>query len=152
MARQKERSPEEFWRDYEQKIGEKVLARSLGRYLSGWDEFDDDGSRGNPLWGLLIVTGGGFRFHHFPQVSWLDALSRLNSSWETPKEKTFFIPRDRISSAEPRIEKNRWKRLFAPGLPLLIIRYRDEDGQERELLAETDSKAEDMARLLNCGE
>jgi hypothetical protein len=92
------------------------------------------------------VTGGGFRFHHFPQVSWLDALSRLNSSWETPKEKTFFIPRGQISAAELRIEKNRWKRLFAPGLPLLIIRYQGEDGQARELLAETDSKAEELVR------
>jgi hypothetical protein len=149
MTRKKERSPEEFWRDYEEKVGEKVLARSLGRYLSGWEEFDSP--QRNPLWGLLIVTGGGFRFHHFPQVSWLDALSRLNSGWEAPREKALFIPRDRIISVELRSEKSFWKRFFSPRLPLLIIRYRSEDGQERELLAEADSKTEDLARVLNCG-
>jgi hypothetical protein len=134
MGRGKKQSPEEFWRDYETRIGEKVLARNLGRYLSGWNEFEESG--GNPLWGLLIATEGGFRFHHFPQINWFDALSRLSSGWETPQEKTFFIPRDRIVAAEIRKETSWWKRLFAPGSPLLVIRYRKTDGTETELLAE----------------
>jgi hypothetical protein len=140
MKRKDERTTEEFWRDYEKQTGEKVLARSLGRYLSGWDEFDAAG--GNPLWGLLIATEGGFRFHHFPQMSWLDALSRFSPGWEAPREKTFFIPRAHIVAAELRKETNWWKRLFAPAAPLLAIRYRIADGAEAELLAETDSQAE----------
>jgi hypothetical protein len=147
VARKKERTPEEFWGDYENQIGEQVLARSLGRYLSGWDEFDRSGE--GPLWGLLIVTGGGFRFHHFPQVSWLDALTRFNSGGESPREKTFFIPRHKIDSAELRIETSIWKRIFIPHPPLLAIHYRNEAGLERELLAEADSKAAGLAEQLS---
>jgi hypothetical protein len=142
MTRKNERTPEEFWRDYEKQTGEKVLARGLGRYLSGWDEFDAAG--GNPLWGLLIATEGGFRFHHFPQTSWLDALSRFSSGWEAPREKTFFIPRTCIIAAKVRKETSWWKRVFAPAAPLLAIRYRNTEGAEAELLAETDSRADGL--------
>jgi hypothetical protein len=147
MARQKEQSPEEFWRDYENSLGEKVLARGLGRYLSGWDEFDAAGE--TPLWGLLIVTGRGFRFHHFPQINWFDALVRPHSGGVTPKEKTFFIPHEWIDAAELRLEKSPWRRLFAPRPPLLAIRYRN--GEARELLAETDTRARALAELLGEG-
>ncbi|MDR0623600.1 MAG: hypothetical protein LBG10_04145 [Treponema sp.] len=140
-GREKKRTPDEFWRDYENRIGEKVLARGLGRYLSGWEEFD---AAGRPLWGLLIATEGGFRFHHFPQVNWFEALARLNSGWEAPREKTFFIPREQIIAAELRKETSWWKRLFTPSPPLLIIRYRTAEGTEAELLAETDSQGEGL--------
>ncbi|MDR1278960.1 MAG: hypothetical protein LBK02_09420 [Treponema sp.] len=145
MARQKEQTPEEFWRDYEQQTGEKVLARSMGRYLSGWDEFDQSGD--TLLWGLLILTDRSFRFHHFPQTSWLDALTRFNSGGVPAKEKTFCIPREWINSTELRREKKLWRRLFAPHPPLLIIRYRNGEGQEREILAETGTTAQALADL-----
>jgi hypothetical protein len=142
IRRKNEQSPEEFWQDYEKRTGETVLARSLGRYLSGWEDFDTGGE--NPLWGLLIATGGGFRFHHFPQISWLEALSRFNSGGEAPKEKTIFIPHARIISVELRRETSWWKRIFAPSAPLLAIRYRTGEDTEAELRAETDSQAEDL--------
>jgi hypothetical protein len=150
MARQKERSPEEFWGDYETRMGEKVLARTLGRYLSGWDDFERSGEA--PLWGLLILTDRGFRFHHFPQINWFDALIRPRSGGVTPKEKTFFIPREWIEAAELRREKSLWRRIFAPRPPLLAIRYRNGEGQGRELLAETDSRARALTELLSAGE
>ena len=71
LFRKNEVDTEDFWRDYEEKIGEKVLVRSLGQYISGWEEFG--GPRGRTLWGLIMATSGGFRFHHFPQVSWFEA-------------------------------------------------------------------------------
>jgi hypothetical protein len=145
-GKEKKRTPEDFWGDYEKQIGEKVLARGLGRYLSGWDEFDAAG--GKPLWGLLIAAEGGFRFHHFPQVNWFEALARLSSSWEAPREKTFFIPRERIAGVELRKESSWWKRLLAPSPPLLVIRYRTAEGAEAELLAETDSQGEGIAAEL----
>jgi hypothetical protein len=149
MARQKDQSPEEFWRDYETRLGEKVLARTLGRYLSGWGDFERSGEA--PLWGLLILTDRGFRFHHFPQASWLDRFIRFHSGGAA-EEKTFFIPREWINSAELRLEKSRWRRIFAPRPPLLALRYRNGEGQERELLAETDSNARTLAELLSAGE
>jgi hypothetical protein len=131
----KQVDPEAFWKQYEAALGEKVLAYTLGQYLSGWAGID------RPLWGLLIATDGGFRFHHFPHEGWIQALSRVTTGGDAPKEKTIFIPRDRILGAELRRETSLLKRIFLPRQPRFILRYRDSDGAEAEFIAETDSKA-----------
>jgi hypothetical protein len=145
MLRKKDKSAEEFWQEYEEKIGEKVLARSLGRYLSGWQEFDERGS--SNLWGLVMATSGGFRFHHFPQTSWFTALTQFSGA-ERPKEKTMFIPKERIRSAQIWKENCWWKKILSPSTPRLIIRYQLDDGEERELILETDTKSDELAKLL----
>ena len=127
-----------FWQNYEEKTGEKVLAKSLGRYLGGLDEHPQ------PLWGLAIATTGGFRFHHFPHEGWIMALSRITSGGEAPKEKTFFIPKENISFLELVVEKRWWKKLLAPSSPVLRIRCRQENPggkAETEILVETDREA-----------
>jgi hypothetical protein len=131
-----------FWRDYEEKNSEKVLSKSLGRYISGWAEYPE------PLWGLAIATTGGFRFHHFPHEGWLIALSRITTGGEAPKEKTFFVPRESILSVELIIEKRWWKKLLTPSSPVLLIRYSLLDGTEAALSIETDRQAEDVAAAL----
>jgi hypothetical protein len=139
----KDSDPARFWQEYEENCGEKVLAYTLGQYLSGWDEFTI------PLWGLLIVTEGGFRFHHFPHEGWIQTLSRISSGGEAPKEKTIFIPNDKIVSVELRVEKSLLKRVFLAGLPKLVVRYGDKGG---ELVLETDRKAEKIISSLNRGQ
>jgi hypothetical protein len=112
-----------------------ALSFSLGQYLSGWAEYDP------PLWGLLIATDRGFRFHHFPHEGWLQALSRLSSGGKAPAEKTIFISRERIIHAELRRERSPLKRILFASRPRLVIRYRDDNGAEEEFIAEADSKA-----------
>ncbi|GHT89887.1 hypothetical protein FACS1894137_19220 [Spirochaetia bacterium] len=135
MAGKKSKDPEEFWREYETALGEKVLAYTLGQYLSGWAEYDP------PLWGLLIATDAGFRFHHFPHEGWIQVLSRVSTGGDAPTEKTIFIPHDRIHSVELRREKSLLKRIFIANQPRFVLRYRDGSGIEAEFVAETDSKA-----------
>jgi len=142
FSRQKQADPNEFWKNYEAQLGEKVLAFALGQYVSGWEEF------AGPLWGLLIATDGGFRFHHFPHEGWLQLLTRVSSGNEGPKEKTLFIPRDRILSVELYIEKSFLKRIISSSAPKLIIRYLDARGGEGEFVAETEKKAEEIVRQL----
>ncbi|MDR3123784.1 MAG: hypothetical protein LBU16_08415 [Treponema sp.] len=136
MAGKKNTDPREFWREYEAALGENVLAFSLGQYLSGWAEYDP------PLWGLLIATDRGFRFHHFPHEGWIQALARLSTGGEAPTEKTIFIPRERILRAELRRETSLLKRILLASRPRFVVRYRDEDGAEEEFVAEADSAAE----------
>jgi hypothetical protein len=135
MAGKKNTDPEEFWKHYEAALGEKVLSFSLGQYLYGWAEYD------LPLWGLLIATSGGFRFHHFPHEGWIQALSRIGAGGDAPTEKTIFIPRDRILRVELRREKSLLKRIFMASQPRFILRYRDNEGAEAVFVAEADSKA-----------
>jgi hypothetical protein len=148
MARKKEQSQTEFWADYEKRYGEKVLSFVLGRYLSGWPDYE------YPLWGLLIATDKGFRFHHFPHEGWIQALSRVTTGSEAPKEKTIFIPQERIRSVELRLEKSWWKKIVAFRPPTLAIRYcpgeppSPEDESEGLLLAETDQTAKNLVSIL----
>lgn len=135
MAFKSGKDPAEFWREYEAQIGEKVLAYNIGRYLRGWAGLD------LPLWGLLIVSTGGFRFHHFPHESWLDALSRTATGSEAPKEKTIFVPKDQLVGVELKIETSWWKQLLFASPPLLVVRYITDKGLETTLMVETEKKA-----------
>jgi len=136
-----------FWREYEERLGEKILKYSLGKYLTGWKEFE------GPLWGLAIVTEGGFRFHHFPHENWIVALSRLGGGGgETPKEKTLFVPRVKIRSYQVIREKSWWKRLLTPSSPRVMITYSDgENGTpeaEAVLVVEIDQDSVELENAL----
>lgn len=138
---------DQFWREYEQKIGEKVVKFALGRYLSGWAEFD------GPLWGLAIVTEGGFRFHHFPHESWISALSRLGGGGggAAPTEKTLFVPRARIKGYEMILEKSWIKRLLTPSSPTVKLVYEREAGPAAEpaiLFVELDRNSAELDAAL----
>ena len=145
MSRKATKSPDDFWQEYEEKTGEKVLARSLGQYISGWEEFDDRGW--GSIWGLIIATTGGFRFHHFPQQSWFEAISRATGA-EGPKEKTLFLPKEKIISARLTEESKWWKKIFSSSFPKLIIHYRNEAGEEKQLLLEANQVQGDFAGSL----
>ena len=131
LKEKEQKSPDDFWKEYEESTGEKVLERSLGKYISGWDEFDEKKLAG--IWGLIITTSGGFRFHHFPQHSWIDAFTR-SASRELPKEKTIFIPKETITSFQLTKEKNWLKKLFSSCPPGFIVTYTDENSDERKLV------------------
>jgi len=135
LFKKEEKSPDAFWREYEEKTGEKVLARGLGKYVSGWDEFDE--KKWGGLWGLIITTSGGFRFHHFPQQTWIDSFTNFVRK-DPLKEKTIFIPQENIILSDYIAEKKWWKKLLNPLPPKLIIRYKDEAGQEKRLLFEAE--------------
>jgi hypothetical protein len=134
-------SPDIFWEEFEEKTGEKVLAKSIGRYISGWDEFDNNKLSG--LWGLTIVQSGGFHFHHFPKTGWFDAMTRFSAQVQ-PKEKTFFIPRKNILLIEIIKETKWWRKIFNSSVPQLIIIYINEAGEEKRLLLEIGGKTDEL--------
>ena len=130
-----EQSPDTFWQEFEEKTGEKVITRGFGKYISGWNEFDEKSWGG--LWGLIITTSGGFRFHHFPQNTIFDSLTAFIKT-EPVKEKTIFIPQEKIISSETAKEKKWWTKLFSSLPPRLIIYYEDDSGEEKKLIFETE--------------
>jgi hypothetical protein len=149
LFKKDEISPETFWREYEEKTGEKVLARGLGKYICGWDEFDKKEWSG--IWGLIINTSGGFRFHHFPQNSIFDLLTQFAANTKNPpKEKTIFIPQEKIISQKTVKEEKWYKRLFSRSAPQLVINYiddsQDESGvKEKKLIFEAEYAKEKIS-------
>ena len=138
----KDNSVDEFWEEFEAATGEKVLAKSMGKYLSGWDEYAET------LWGLTVATSGGFRFHHFPKEATFFGVARMPSiGSKPPKEKTFFIHRDAMLSVELAREKRWWKKLVASPFSLLIICYHI-DGKEKKVRIEIDFNADIVADAL----
>ena len=144
ILKKTDKSVDDFWQEYEKQLGEKVIARSLGRYISGWEEFDNDGLTN--LWGLIIVTRAGFRFHHFPQHHWMDMFNRNR---EAAKEKIFSIPKDKIVSAELIKETNWLKKIFQPPAPHFTVNYLDESENKKKLLLEADLVHGDLVEGLN---
>jgi hypothetical protein len=138
--KKEEKSPDIFWQEYEERTGEKILGRGLGKYVSGWDEFDEKKLKG--IWGLVITTSGGFRFHHFFQKTWMDSLFSSSSQAALPKDKTIFIPQEKIISTEFIEEKKWWKKIFTSSAPQLVIVYKDEQsGEEKRLVFEAEYNA-----------
>jgi hypothetical protein len=127
----------------------------MGRYISGWAEFQDT------LWGLLVATSGGCRFHHFPHNGCIRNCSCIGFSTDAHKEKTLFIPHEHILDVNLWIEKSWWKRFFCSPIPRVLIRYRpggaaagggDPDGQEPAgdtLVIESDRNTAEIVRRLD---
>ena len=130
LFRKDETTPDVFWQEFEEKTGEKVLARGLGKYVSGWQEFDENKLKG--IWGLVISTSGGFRFHHFPQNNWLNALTRPGDRGQS-MERTIFIPKEDIVSTEIIKETIWWKKLLFSPPPYLVINYTDKTAPQGEI-------------------
>ena len=145
MFTDKKEAVDEFWQDFQASTGETVLAKSMGKYLRGWDAYAE------PLWGLAIATSGGFRFHHFPKEASIFGIARVPSGGKPPREKTFFIPRQAIVSAELVQEKRWWKKLLASPFPLLVIRCRIE-GAEKTVSIEVDHHAAAVTAALSTAE
>ena len=145
LMKKNETNVDKFWQDYEEKTGEKILAHSLGQYFSGWEEFDSQGWTG--IWGLLIATSGGFRFHHFPKISWLESFTSF-AGREAPKEKTLFIHMEKIVSVQIKEESKWWKKLLTSSCPQLTIIYRDGMENERQLLLEIHIKPHELVSTL----
>ena len=135
MSKETENKVETFWQEYEEKIGATVLARSLGQYLSGWEEFDNKGLTN--IWGLIIATSEGFRFHHFAHRNWLEALTNREGS----KEKIIDIQREKIISAQFIYESRWWMKLLRNTLPKLELVYKDNEGMERTMVLEANIMA-----------
>ena len=142
FTNKKDDSVDEFWREFEETTGETVLAKSLGRYLNGQEE------RPTPLWGLTVVTSGGFRFRHFPKEPSIFGIPKLPASGKAPKDQSFFIPKETLVSIKLVLEKRWWKKLLASSFPRIIIHCQI-DGTEKKVTIEVDHNAAVLADALN---
>ncbi|MCX7655367.1 MAG: hypothetical protein N2Z76_02450 [Treponemataceae bacterium] len=136
-----------FWQDYARSLGEPILAHTLCCYVKGW--FENRIPLTGPLWGLLMVTKEKIHFHHFPQESWLDFLSRSSGAkGPSNQEIVFTLPRKDILSIHYYRPQSWWSRLFSSTPPYLRIVYEDREGNEQTLVIEIDRDGESVVAHL----
>lgn len=137
---------ERFWRDTEQRLGEKVHLYSLGQYLGGYGEVRPG------CWGLFFISDSALHFQTFPNENWFGAIFRgvtRNRRQATESEMEFSLPQASISEVRLLSAPSWWKRLFSPQPPTVVVRYIDENGQEADLRFAMDMKVKEFIALLD---
>lgn len=119
---------EEFWSATERELGERILVKSLGQYLGGFE-----GLKG-PLWGIFFLTDSSLHFRHFRQENWYSLLLRASGHPGGDADSAFVIPEADVTEVlHHREASGGIFRLFSAPNPELVIRFRAENREERNL-------------------
>lgn len=135
---------QEFWKNTEEEIGEKVLDKALARCISGCNEK-------NPtleVWGLIYYTETTIFFKHFTQSNWLLNIIRMNKKKGGDKEFLLRIPRDAVTELVFVDFQNLWQRMFSKDLPHLYLKYNDAVRGEVELRLMVEKRKEEISDFL----
>lgn len=134
-------SVEEFWRNYEREIGEKVLSRTMAqRFASAKDRGD---------WGLLVLSASALRFRKTPSDNWFSSLFR-SSSAKVPESQIedSAIPFSSILEVS-NPPKKLLDILFGSPFSQFTLRF-SEGGKETSLRFAVDPKSDLVGRLKEC--
>lgn len=131
-------SVEEFWRNYEREIGEKVIARTMAQCFASAKDRGD--------WGLLVLSESALRFRKTPGENWFSSLFRASAPrLEDTKVENTNIPFASITSiTDP--PKKLLDVLFGSPFSQFIVHFSDLGG-EKALRFAVDPKCDLLARL-----
>ena len=142
-GKKQEREIAAFWSDLEDELGERIIARSIGEYFSGFE-----GIKG-PLWGLFFITESSFYFRHFNQPNWFSAVIQASGSSVGNGELFISIPRKDILEAGTVKSASFLSRLIAPPQPVLVLEYKDATRVRRDLRIRLEQNREIFFSELN---
>lgn len=128
-----------FWDAFEKDTGEKVIARTMGQYLSS-----EPGTK--PLWGLLVLTDSSLRFRPTPGENWFAGMFKNTpSSVSNRQEDDIRVPLEAILDvSSPR--KSLADRIFGTSMDSFELRI-DRAGREERLKFLLDPRNEVTPRL-----
>ena len=140
---EKSSKTDEFWSELERDLGETIEAFGLGEHLSGWD-LPESGR-----WFITFVTRSGVHFRRPAKNNWLGAM--LGRSSSADREAAYVIPGGQLEAIEDldlgssRSMLLRFRRMFKAD-PGVLLRYRNEQGETRELVLRLETN---RSRLLD---
>jgi len=138
---------ERFWRETEERLGERVLLYSLGQYLGGY------GDVRSGAWGLFYISDSALHFQTFPNQNWFSTIfrsvTRNRARDQETTEMEFTLPQASIREVQLHGERSLWKRVVAPQPPTVSVFYINEDGNESELRFLMDMKVKEFVNLLS---
>jgi hypothetical protein len=134
-------SVEEFWRNYEREIGEKVLSRTMAqRFVSAKDRGD---------WGLLVLSSSALRFRKTPSENWFSSLFRASPAKvpESQVEDSAIPFSSILEVSDP--PKKLLDMLFGSPFRQITVRF-SASGAETQVRFAVDPKSDLLARLKDC--
>ena len=134
-----DKTAERFWADFEAETGEKLEARAMGMYF-------EPGSRGEGVWGLVILTDRSLRFRFMPkQVQFLTLFSRPKEPEVIEAKPDFVAPRAEILSVSiPK--RDFFARVFGPAYPRFELAW-SAGGETKRVFIGADPTAGLLERL-----
>jgi hypothetical protein len=114
---------EQYWRNKEAALGEKIIAKFNGKYLGGYPNI------AGPLSGLIFFSESIFCFQSFFCPGFLASLVRFNAPIKAEEEQFFCSPLENLTFEFEQSKNNLWNILFAPPEQIFLMRFAKEENQ-----------------------
>ena len=112
---------EQYWRDKEAALGEKIGAKFNCKYLGGYADI------AGPLSGLIFFSESFFCFQSFFSPGFLASILHPRESLKTQQEHFFCEPLKKATFEFEPHRNNLWHKLFAPMEEIFTIRLAEEE-------------------------
>ena len=140
---------EQYWRNKEAALGEKIIAKFNCKYLGGYPDI------AGPLSGLIFFSESTFCFQSFFSPGFLASIVRFSSQLKAEEEQFFCQPLEKAAFEFAPPTHNLWKKLFAPPEEVFAIHLTKEMDPTGAALCRFKAMRHDVkliARMLNNSE
>ena len=137
---------EQYWRNKEAALGEKIIAKFNCKYLGGYPDI------AGPLSGLIFFGESIFCFQSFFSPGFLASIVRFGSQLKAEEEQFFCQPLEKATFEFERPNHNLWNKLFAPPEEIFVARLAKEKNQTGAAVCRFKAMRHDVkaiARMLN---
>jgi hypothetical protein len=114
---------EQYWRNKEAALGEKIIAKFNCKYLGGFPDI------AGPLSGLIFFSESTFCFQSFFSPGFLASIVRFGSQIKAEEEQFFCEPLEKATFEFEQPSNNLWNKLFAPPEEIFVIGLAKEKNQ-----------------------
>ena len=111
---------EQYWRNKEAALGEKITAKFQCKYLGGYPDMP------GPLSGLIFFSESFFCFQSFFSPGFLASIIRSRKPLKTEEEHLFCQPLETAAFEFEPQRNNLWEKLFAPLEQIFTVRLANE--------------------------
>ncbi|MGA8181448.1 MAG: hypothetical protein WB792_15400 [Desulfobacterales bacterium] len=136
---------EQYWRNKEAALGEKIIAKFNCKYLGGYPHI------AGPLSGLIFFSESIFCFQSFFSPGFLASILSFREPLKAEEEQSFCRPLEMATFEFEQANNNLWNKLFAPPEQTFAVRLAKEKNQTGAAVCRFKAMGHDVkliARLL----
>jgi hypothetical protein len=114
---------EQYWRNKEAALGEKIIAKFNCKYLGGYPDIE------GTLSGLIYFSESFFCFQSFYSPGFLASIFRSREPLKTEEEQFFCQPLETATFEFEQQSNSLWNKIFAPPEQIFAVRLANEKNQ-----------------------